>query len=66
MRRLRISAESSYWYGRVSRALFASMVWNMKQRNVLIAAGRLVSGLIMTGWRIFLPDFWRGLGTKIQ
>lgn len=66
MRRLRISAESSYWYGRVSRALFASMVWNMKQRNVLIAAGRLVSGLIMTSWRIFLPDYWRGLGTKIQ
>jgi glycosyltransferase involved in cell wall biosynthesis len=66
MRRLLASAESSYWYGRVSRALFASMVWNLKQRNILMAAGRLVSGVIMMGWRILLPDFWRGLGTKIQ
>jgi glycosyltransferase involved in cell wall biosynthesis len=66
LKRLRDSATSSYWRGRVSRAFFASMVWNLRQRNVFLALSRLMGGLAMTGLNIFFPDYWRGLGTKIQ
>ena len=64
--RLRESANSSYWRGRVARAYFASMVWNMKRRNPLIATGRLMAGLAITGLHLFSPDYWHGLNTRIR
>jgi glycosyltransferase involved in cell wall biosynthesis len=66
LKRLRESATSSYWRGRVSRAFFASMIWNLKQRKIFLALSRLIDGLTMTSLNIFSPDYWRGLGTKIQ
>ena len=64
--RLIASAQSSYWRGRVSRAYFASMLWNMGRRNVLVGASRFVSALAMSSLHIFAAAYWRGLRTKIQ
>jgi len=64
--RLCASASSSYWRGRVSRAYFASMVWNLKHRNLLLATSRFSAGLAMMGVHIFSPSYWRGLKTKIK
>jgi glycosyltransferase involved in cell wall biosynthesis len=65
-KRLHESATSSYWRGRVSRAFFASMIWNLKQRNVFVAVCRLLSGMFMAGLSAFSIEYWRGLRTKIQ
>ncbi|GIK40316.1 MAG: hypothetical protein BroJett011_41490 [Chloroflexota bacterium] len=64
--RLRASAPSSYWHGRVSRAYFASMMWNLKRKNIFTAASRATAGLAFAGWHTFSPSFWRGLKTKIK
>lgn len=64
--RLRASATSNYWHGRVSRAYFASTVWHLKRKNLFIAASRATAGLAFAGWRSLSPDYWRGLRTKIK
>ena len=64
--RLLASARSSYWRGRVSRAYFASMFWNLKRRSPLVATSRFVAGLAVSGLNIFSADYWRGLRTKIR
>jgi hypothetical protein len=64
--RLRVSASTPYWRGRVSRAYFASMIWNLKHKSLLVATSRFFAGLAMSGVNIFLPDYWRGLRTKIK
>lgn len=64
--RLRASANSSYWRGRVSRAYFASTLWNLKRQSPLVATSRFAAGLAMGGLHVFSVDYWRGLRTKIQ
>jgi len=64
--RIRSSAISSYWRGRASRAYFASSVWNLKHRNLLVAISRLLSGISLTGSYIFSTGYWIGLRTKTQ
>jgi glycosyltransferase involved in cell wall biosynthesis len=64
--RMRASADSTYWHGRVSRALFASMVWNLQRQQVWTAASRAVAGLTFASWRIGAPAFWDGLRTRIH
>jgi glycosyltransferase involved in cell wall biosynthesis len=51
----------SYWHGRVCRSYFASMVWNLKQGNLLVALSRAMAGLAFMNVRIFAGDFWRGM-----
>jgi glycosyltransferase involved in cell wall biosynthesis len=51
----------SYWHGRVCRSYFASMAGNLKQGNLLLALSRGLAGLAFMNWRIFSPDFWRGM-----
>ncbi len=58
--RLRASATSSYWQGRVCRALFGSMVWNARRLNLLTATQRIMPGLLMSS-SMLSPDFWRGV-----
>lgn len=62
--RLRSSAVSSYWHGRVSRAYFASTVWNLKRRQMFTAASRASAGVAFASWHTLSPDFWNGLRTK--
>jgi hypothetical protein len=64
--RLRASANSSYLYGRVSRAYFASMVWNLQRKNIFTAASRVTSGIVFAGWHLLSTEFWRGLRTRIK
>jgi hypothetical protein len=64
--RLQSSAISGYWHGRVSRAYLASMMWNLKRKNIFTAVSRAMAGFAFAGQYIFLPGFWRGLKTKIK
>jgi glycosyltransferase involved in cell wall biosynthesis len=64
--RLQASASSSYLHGRVSRAYFASMVWNLQRKNIFTAASRVTSGIVFVGWHLLSTEFWRGLGTRIK
>lgn len=60
------STTSSYWRGRVSRAYFASMIWNLKRRNLITAAGRASAGMAFAGRHALSIDFWHGLRTEIK
>ncbi|HVO28318.1 MAG TPA: glycosyltransferase family A protein [Candidatus Margulisiibacteriota bacterium] len=64
--RIRSSPLSSYWHGRVSRAYFASSVWNLKRKQILTAASRARAGFALASWCALSPDFWNGLRTKIK
>lgn len=64
--RLRSAQLSSYWHGRVSRAYFASSVWNMKSRQILTAIGRVIFGLYFSGLHLFRRSYWQGLRKKIS
>ncbi|MBP1684184.1 MAG: hypothetical protein H6Q33_327 [Deltaproteobacteria bacterium] len=63
--RLRSSASSAYWHGRVSRAYCASSVWNLRRKHLLTAASRASAALAFGGWHVVEPAFWNGLRTKI-
>ena len=65
-RRLQTSANTHFWRGRVSRAYFASMAWNLKRGNLLTAISRLMMGMSMTGFHIISPTYWQGLQTRIK
>lgn len=64
--RIRSTPLSSYWHGRVSRAYFASSVWNLKRKRILTAARRASAGLFLASWRTLTPDFWNGVRTKVR
>ena len=64
--RLRGSATSNYWHGRVCRAYIASMVWNLQRRNLFTAANRATASLAFTGLHALSLEFWNGLRTKIK
>lgn len=64
--RLRDSASSHFGRGRVSRAYFASMIWNLKRGNRLIALSRFMTGIAMTGLHIVSSDYWQGLQTRVK
>lgn len=64
--RLWASANSSYLHGRVSRAYFASAVWNLQRKNIFMAASRATLGMVFAGCHLLSKEFWRGLRTKIQ
>jgi glycosyltransferase involved in cell wall biosynthesis len=59
--RVRASARTSYWRGRMSRTYFSSTVWNLKNWRPLIALSRFMAGLAMTGLQFFSVGYWRGL-----
>ena len=63
---LKASANSHYLHGRVSRAYFASMVWNLNRKNLFIAASRLTAGLAFAGTHTLSTSFWEGLKTKVK
>lgn len=64
--RLRASATSDYWRGRVSRAYFGSVVWNLRRGNLFNAMSRAAAGGAIANWHIVSLDFWNGLNTKIK
>lgn len=59
--RLRTSARSSYWHGRITRAYLTSAVWNLQHKNVFVTASRTIFSLMsfaLAGHHIFSRDFW--------
>ena len=63
-RRLRRSATTSYWRGRMARAYLTSMVWNVEHRHPCAAARRAFFGaasVAAAGAGPIQGDFWRGL-----
>ncbi len=64
--RLQSPRFSSYWHGRVSRAYFASSVWNIRRRKFLTALGRMIMGVYFSGVHLFRRSYWQGLREKIS
>lgn len=63
-KRMRDSAKTSYWVGRVVRIYLTSAVWNLQRRRFLISASRLFSGAgyaATKGLHLPSPDFWRAI-----
>jgi glycosyltransferase involved in cell wall biosynthesis len=63
--RVRTSTETGYWHGRVSRAYFASTLWNLKYKKLFTAASRAAAGLFFIGYHFFSWGFWQGVKEKI-
>jgi glycosyltransferase involved in cell wall biosynthesis len=62
--RMRASAHSGYWHGRLVRTYLTSAVWNLQRRRPLIAGGRAgfgLLGLLNAGRHALAPDFWQAL-----
>lgn len=62
--RLRRSAHTCYWRGRVARAYLASTVWNLRKGNALTALSRAAAGVALALPSGFRPSFWQGLRTR--
>jgi glycosyltransferase involved in cell wall biosynthesis len=63
-RRLRRSADSSYWHGRVLRVYLSTIPWNLKQQRVFTALSRLFAGCAFLAFslkHLFSRQFWAGL-----
>jgi len=59
--RMRASASSSYWHGRIVRAYLTSTVWNLRRRRLAASCSRLTAALVallLAGSHILSPDFW--------
>jgi glycosyltransferase involved in cell wall biosynthesis len=62
--RMKETATSGYWLGRMSRIYFTSAIWNLQHKRLAIAASRLASGLaviVLSHFRIFSGGFWNAL-----
>jgi glycosyltransferase involved in cell wall biosynthesis len=60
--RMRASACSGYWHGRMVRTYLASIIWNVQHERILTAVSRAIFGLlgfILTGQHLLTLDFWR-------
>jgi glycosyltransferase involved in cell wall biosynthesis len=62
--RLRDSARTSEWKGRIPRIYLTSVVWNLKQKHIFTALSRMSFGaiaLVLSGTHMFSPAFWAGI-----
>jgi glycosyltransferase involved in cell wall biosynthesis len=62
--RLRASADSSYWHGRILRVYLSTISWNLKKKRFFTALSRMVYSLAIFGLSIphlFSREYWTGL-----
>jgi glycosyltransferase involved in cell wall biosynthesis len=62
--RMRATARSGYWHGRLVRAYLTSVIWNLQRRRPIAAAGRAsfgLLGLLHAGRHTLSPGFWRAV-----
>ena len=62
--RLRASADSDYWHGRILRVYLSTIAWNLKKRRLFTALSRVLYSLAVFGLsmgRIFSRGYWAGL-----
>ena len=65
--RMRASANSGYWHGRLIRIYLISTVWNLQHRRILTAISRIMFGiisLVLAGKYLFAPTMWQALATS--
>lgn len=63
-RRLRTSADSGVWWGRVARVYLTSAIWNLQHRKGFTAASRAAIGLAacaLASRHLLTSDFWRAV-----
>jgi len=59
--RMRASATTPMWHGRIVRAYLTSAVWNLRRGRLFVAMSRIVFALMGSAfatYRIFLSVFW--------
>jgi glycosyltransferase involved in cell wall biosynthesis len=62
--RMKVSANSGYWLGRMLRIYVKSAIWNLQRKRLANAASRLTSGLtviVLSHFRICSLSFWKAL-----
>ena len=62
--RLRESAKSAYWYGRIVRVYLSTARWNWQHKQFTTALSRTlfaVAGMLHAGHRLLSGDFWQGI-----
>jgi glycosyltransferase involved in cell wall biosynthesis len=62
--KMRRSATTPYWKGRLTRVFLTSLVWNLKRGRYTSSASRGAAGLaciLISGKSIFSVDYWRAL-----
>jgi glycosyltransferase involved in cell wall biosynthesis len=67
--RMRRSASSGYWWGRIVRVYLTSMVWNLRRRQVLTGASRAAYATASLGLgasHLASPGFWRAVAKAYQ
>ena len=61
--RLRISAGSSYWHGRISRVYLSTVIWNLRQNRLFTSLGRAFYSLLfffLSSRHTLFKEFWEG------
>ena len=67
--RMRASANTSAWRGRLVRAYLTSVEWNLAHRRLFAALSRAtfaMTGFVLTGHRLLSGDFWRSLAQNYE
>ena len=62
--RMRMSAVNPFWRGRMLRVYLTSAVWNLKQKRIFAAAGRLflfMLSALRSSSGLVTKDFWRAV-----
>jgi glycosyltransferase involved in cell wall biosynthesis len=62
--RMRSSAVSAFWRGRILRVYLTSVIWNLGHRRFFTAASRMflsIASTLTTGTDLFAMDFWRAV-----
>ncbi len=62
--RMKRSATSPYWQGRIVRAYLTSMAWNLRRRRITTALSRFanaIQGFAVSGAALLNRQFWRAI-----
>jgi glycosyltransferase involved in cell wall biosynthesis len=62
--RLKASADSSYWSGRILRVYLSTISWNLKRKRFFTALSRMLYGLaalVMSLRHAFTAEYWQGI-----
>lgn len=62
--RMRASAHSSYWHGRIVRAYLTSTVWNLRRKRLWTAISRTthaIYAIALAGSYLFSTRFWQAV-----
>ena len=63
LKRIRISSDSGYWYGRMLRVYLSTIALNLKQKRIFTVLSRVLYCVAILGFSIpylISTDFWAG------